>query len=295
MGAPGVLARAWAWQVWRRAVRRPVVIRCAEGSLLIAQRDSRLAGVIASTGLTERDDALFLLDLLRPGDLFVDVGANIGFYTILAARRGARVLAYEPGPAAWESCRANIVLNDVEALATVHRAACAASPGVARFTVGLDIADHLIDGQEGGIEVPVTTLDAELSQEAAVTCSVFKIDAEKHDMDVLLGAMATLERLRPIVLVEVWMGGQDVRGLLEPLGYRPYSYDPGSRDLSPGHSPARNMLLIADAERAIVQERLATAERPVLRPASFKPWRGQARVRGGRSPRALPGRDRGTR
>ena len=294
-GALGALARTWGWQLWRRTVRRPVVIRCAEGSLLIAQSNSRVAGVIAGTGLTERDDALFVLDLLRAGDLFVDVGANIGFYTILAARRGARVMAYEPGPAAWQSCSANVALNDVGALATVHRAACAAEPGVARFTVGLDISDHLIDGDEGGIEVPVTTLDAALSPQPRAPLSVFKIDAEGHDKDVLIGACSTLERLRPVILVEVWMGGRDVRELLEPLGYRPYSYDPCSRRLASGHSPARNMLLIADAELSTVEQRLATAERPALHPASIKAWRDQARVRRGRSPTASPGRGRGIR
>jgi hypothetical protein len=55
-----------------------------------------MAFSLVGTGLTERNDSLFAIDLLRPGDLFVDVGANIGFYTLIAARRGAQVEAFEP-------------------------------------------------------------------------------------------------------------------------------------------------------------------------------------------------------
>jgi len=280
-GALGVLVRVWSWQLWRRIVRKPVVIRCAEGSLLIAPSTSRVAGIIIGTGLTERDDALLVLDVLRPGDLFIDVGANIGFYAVLAARRGARVMAYEPGRTAWSYCDENIALNRVRPLATAHRTACGAEAGVAHFTVGLDIADHLIDADQGGIEVPVTTLDAELASEVRASLSLFKIDAEKHDADVLRGAMGALERMRPTILVEVWAGGEDIAQMLEPLGYRPYSYDPQSRSLTSVAARTvvgRNMLLIADSELADVTQRLRTADRPALHPPSVRPWRG-ARAR----------------
>lgn len=271
-GAVGVLLRLWAWQVWRRAVRRPVVIRCAEGSLLLAPSWSRATSMIAGTGLTERDDALFVLDLLRPGDLFVDVGANVGFYTMIAGRRGARVEAFEPTPEACAACERGIELNDIRALATVHRLACGAEPGMARFTTGHDISNHLAGSDEPGIDVDVSTLDAELAEHQA-SMTMFKVDAEGHDLDVLRGGMVTIERLRPVILVEIWTGGAGPLALVERFGYRPHAYDPGARSLTeiqPGYRHGGNMLLVPDSKLEAVRDRVESSQRPTLRPPSIK-------------------------
>ncbi len=273
-GAIGVLARLWAWQVWRRVVRRPVVVRCAEGSLLYAPSWSRATALIAGTGLTERDDALFVIDLLRPGDLFVDVGANVGFYTLLAARRGARVEAFEPTPEACAACERAIDLNGIRELARIQCVACGEAPGIARFTTGQDVGNHLAAGGEPGIDVTVSTLDAELAgHEAAMT--MVKVDAEGHDLEVLRGALGAIERLRPVILTEIWTGGAGPLALLEPFGYLPYAYDPATRTLSEIAAGARrggNILLVPAEKLAAVSDRVASAERPVLRAPSIR-WR----------------------
>jgi Met-10+ like-protein len=63
-------------------------------------------------GLHEFAEMAFTLHLLRPGDLFADIGANVGSYTVLAAGVcGARVVAVEPGPAAGAALAKNIALN----------------------------------------------------------------------------------------------------------------------------------------------------------------------------------------
>jgi FkbM family methyltransferase len=269
------------WQAWRRTIRRPAVIRCAEGSLLLSPSWSRAAGVIAATGLTERDDAIFVLDLLRDADLFVDVGANIGFYTVLAAGRGARVEAFEPTAEAFETCERNVELNRLEGLAAIHRAACGATSGVTFFTTGLDISNHIVGPGEGGVEVPIGRLDERLSgKQSAMT--MLKIDAEGHDLDVLEGALETVERMRPVILVEIWTGGAGPARLLERFGYRPYEYDPASRSLtqiSPGHRQGGNMLLICDAAIESVRARVESAERPELRAPSVSYLRRPARPR----------------
>jgi FkbM family methyltransferase len=270
--AAGVLARVWTWQLWRRVAARPVVIRCAEGSLLLAPPWSRSAAAIAGVGLVERDDAIFVMDLLRPGDLFVDVGANIGFYTVLAARRGARVSAYEPAGGAAEACERSVALNGVAGGVSIHRAACGAASGVVRFTTGLDISNHIVQDGYSGVEVPVRALDAELADEDP-PLTMLKVDAEGHDLDVLRGATAALERLRPVIQVEIWTGGAAPLQLLEPLGYRPYRYDPGARvlnELVVGERRGGNMLLIADATIEEVRRRVRLADRPPLRAPSVR-------------------------
>ncbi|HEX3510949.1 MAG TPA: FkbM family methyltransferase [Solirubrobacteraceae bacterium] len=272
MGATGVLLRLWAWQLWRRTVRRTVIIRCAEGSLLVSPSWSRATASIAGTGLTERDDALFAIDLLRAGDLFVDVGANVGFYTMLAARRGARVEAFEPTPEACAVVERGIALNAIGSLATVHRAACGSEAGTARFSTGLDISNHLLSGEEPGIEVRVVTLDSELA-DSAPALAMLKVDAEGHDLDVLRGALETIARLLPVILVEIWTGGAGPLALVEPYGYRPFAYDPAARTLDeirPGERQGGNMLLIAEAQLQAVRERVRAAQRPPLSAPAIK-------------------------
>jgi FkbM family methyltransferase len=273
----GTLARLWMWQLWRRTARRPALIRCAEGSLILAPSWSRVGAVIAGTGLTERDDAIFVLDLLRPGDLFVDVGANIGFYTVLAARRGARVEAFEPTPDAAATCERVVALNGLQELATVHQVACGALAGTTRFTTGLDISNHVVEGDQPGIDVEMSTLDEQL-EGREVAISMFKVDAEGHDMDVLRGGLGAIGRLRPVILVEIWTGGAGPLQLLERFGYRPYAYDRRTRALSeiaPGHHLGGNLLLISDASIDAVRDRVRSAERPLLRPPSVS-WTGRA-------------------
>jgi FkbM family methyltransferase len=264
----GVLVRLWIWQIWRRTVRRPLLVRCAEGSLLLAPAWSRMASTVAATGMTERNDSLFVLDVLRPGDLFVDVGANIGYYTVLAAGRGANVEAFEPTEqtAAW--IERSLRLNGRQA--EVHRAACGAEPGVVHFTTGLDISNHIVS--DGGVEVPLVTLDEELSG-AQPELAVLKVDAEGHDIEVLRGALQVIERLRPVVLVEIWTGGHGPLGLLEPYGYRPYRYDTAAREVQEipaGSKREGNLLLIADAKAEAIAGRLSSAQRPPLRAPSLR-------------------------
>jgi FkbM family methyltransferase len=270
--AVGTLVRLWAWQVWRRTVARLITIRCAEGSQLLAPSWSRVAAVIAGTGLTERDDAIFVLDLLRPEDLFVDVGANIGFFSVLAAGRGARVKAYEPTPEASAMIERSVALNGRHELVTVHPIACGAQSGVTRFTTGLDIGNHIVQEGEPGIEVAISTLDEQLDGEHP-PMTMLKIDAEGHDLDVLRGALRAVERLQPVILVEIWTGGAGPLNLLEGLGYRPYSYAAASRSLSASAAGQRmggNMLLVPDSGLEAVRSRVESADRPALRAASVR-------------------------
>jgi FkbM family methyltransferase len=231
---------------------------------MVAPPWSRMAYSVVGTGLTERHDSLFAMDLLRPGDVFVDVGANIGFYTLIAARRGAQVEAFEPTDEAAGCCERSLAVNHLHA--TVHRAACGAEPGTTRFTTGLDIKNHVTTGP--GIDVPVVTLDQALIG-VEPTLAMFKVDAEGHDLDVLRGAMGAIERLKPVILVEVWMGGERVLELVQPHGYRSYLYDTelrSLREIPAGSWSRRNMLLIANSRLTMVRERVSNAKRPVLRP-----------------------------
>jgi len=108
--------------------------------------------------------------LLQPGELFIDVGANVGTYALWAAHLGCRVVAIEPDA---ETCRLlaeNVALNP-GARIVVRRTALTDHIGSIRMTTGLDSMNHLGDGPE----VPATTLDAVIGDQDVAGV---KIDVE---------------------------------------------------------------------------------------------------------------------
>ena len=165
--------------------------------------------------------------LLHPGELFIDVGANIGAYSLWAADLGARVIAIEPDPTAAERLRANLALNpgiDVE----VVEAAASTVDGITSLTTGLDSKNHLGEGQE----VTAVTLDRVASASASI--AGIKIDVEGAERLVLQGSMQLLRRRAVRVFQIEWNSaseallGEDrgaVRSLLEKHGYRLFRAD----------------------------------------------------------------------
>jgi FkbM family methyltransferase len=140
---------------------------------------------------------------LRPGDLFVDVGANIGIYTIYMLDLGARVIAFEPDSHNAGRIREHLALN--EYTAEVIEKAVSNASGVVRFTQGLDSYNHLLMSDSGGIEIEATTLDDVLGD-----CPVdgMKIDVEGAERLVLEGARRALAEHRIRLLQLEWSAGE---------------------------------------------------------------------------------------
>ena len=111
------LANAVGWQVRKRLVSAPKSMKVFHGMRMLCYPDSRGAGVmIYSSGWPDFDDMYFVSRYLRPGDAVMDVGANMGIYTLLmAAAVGptGRLLAFEPGEGAFEILTANVRLNQL--------------------------------------------------------------------------------------------------------------------------------------------------------------------------------------
>jgi FkbM family methyltransferase len=159
-----------------------------------------------------RDSDLDLIGrLLSRGDVFIDGGANIGLFTLVAAERvGAtgKVIAFEPGRAVRMSLLANVVLNGLAQVQVVPFA-LGAEPGEARFRV-FDAAgaglNHLVgqDGEDGDIEiVTLTTLDSVLAPGDRGRLALVKLDLEGAEHAALRGADATLRQAHPDLLIEV--------------------------------------------------------------------------------------------
>jgi FkbM family methyltransferase len=173
--------------------------------------------------------------LLAPGDVFVDGGANIGLYTLVAADRvgsSGKVIAFEPGRAVRLRLLENVALNRL-AQVEVLPAALSSEPGDAAFRV-FDVVgaglNHLApaEGESGGLEtVAVTTLDAALIPHDRARLTLIKLDLEGAEQEALQGAAVLLRERRPDLLLEIEpshlarMGGaaDAVAALLRGHGY----------------------------------------------------------------------------
>jgi FkbM family methyltransferase len=250
------VARLCMWQVWRKLPNAGAIAQLSDGERLWCPPWSHLAAAWLSVGDHEAE-LPFARALLRRDDVFIDVGANIGVYSIVAAVRGARVLAFEPNRSARAMLASNLALNQVEDRVRVLSYALADFEGPARFTTDLESSNHLESNPETGSEVvEVRQLDAVLEPGAGVT--LIKIDAEGFDEAVLRGARGALERERPVVIVETWAGAKSLRQFLGSLGYEFFLYEHGLRPVPPDFGHDANLIAIHTGRIAWVRERLGT-------------------------------------
>lgn len=170
----------------------------------IEQRGFRLrfqpTALSAALWIDPRDresDQEFLESVLGPGDVVVDVGANIGNTALAAASRvgpGGRVLAFEPHPRTHAFLLENVALNDARQVEVVN-AAVGDRPGTVKFSSlsADDINRVLASGEaDSGLTVPVRTLDEALAGVARI--DLLKIDVEGYEKRVLEGAGDVLAR-----------------------------------------------------------------------------------------------------
>jgi len=276
-GKMRTLWRLWAWQIWRRTVRRPIEVELSTGRLEFPAW-STLAGLTAATGMHEPAEQLFVRSYLREGDGVIDVGANLGIYTVMCCGLGARVWAFEPSSLARDALATNVRLNAAESRVRIYTTALGAAESRMGLTTGLDGANHLVDLAQDGSpaeEIEVSMLDSIMEREGQWFCSkplsLVKVDVEGFDEEVLRGAAATITAQKPVIIVESWAGGTSVRSLLATWGYRVYRYDHvGGRliEYPSTWSGQANFIAVSEHRLFEVEQRLsacrATPDAPIV-------------------------------
>jgi FkbM family methyltransferase len=154
-----------------------------------------------------------MMEKVRSQSVFFDIGANIGFYTILASRLtgpGGTVCAFEPVMRNLEFLYRHIKAARCENV-TVVSAACSDQLGIARFDFGENAAvGHLsASGKEdaapmfrNGAFVPTITVDT-FVKASGLRPDSMKIDVEGAEYEVLRGARCTIAELRPIIFLSI--------------------------------------------------------------------------------------------
>jgi FkbM family methyltransferase len=169
--------------------------------------------------------------MAQSAQIVLDIGANTGFYTLLActANPNARVIAFEPVPRVYEKLMEHIRINHFDDRCEAHRMAVSNFVGTAQMHVPFgDLptsASLNTDGFRGFsgtlVEVPVTTVDAVMGDQPV---DLAKIDVEGFEPQVLVGMRMTLRRFRPALFIECLPDGpyREVEEILKNLGYQIY-------------------------------------------------------------------------
>lgn len=174
-------------------------------------------------GSYEYDKRTLFESLVSKGSVVYDIGANVGFYTLLASvlvGEQGQVVAFEPAPRNLLYLRFHLQMNRVTNV-TVVEAAVADSSGVRLFDAGPDPSMGFISDR-GNLSVKVVTIDELVHSGEAPAPTHLKIDVEGAELSVLRGGTSTLTVCRPTVFLATHSKDlhRDCCGLLSSLGYR---------------------------------------------------------------------------
>lgn len=218
-----------------RVKRIPVAVN---GIQLLVDPCSHFGLKVLVDGCYEPEMCQVFTSILRPGSTCVDVGANEGYFSMLAASivgPAGRVLAIEPQPRMADSIRTHIALNDAANVEFVPLA-LSDSDG----SQMLYVSPSLNSGSSGftrttwyplrQTKVQVSTLGRVLSQCTVETVDLLKVDVEGHEYEVILGAKEVFAaarvryialELHPTILRQRGLDAAEITAFLEQCGYRP--------------------------------------------------------------------------
>ena len=241
-GCRGAAAsRVLLWQLGARLLKFPVVVPWVNDTRLVIEK-----GMVGATGnfycgLHEFNDMGFSLHFLRPDELFLDIGANVGTYTVLAAGvAGAKVVSFEPIPATYGRLVDNVNINNLSTLVDLRNIGLGASAGTLEFSADLDAENHVLSAAElswsSATVVSVLPLDELMG---GLRPTMIKMDVEGFETEVIRGGEQTFgSPTLEAVLIELNGAGArygfsegEIRKRFTDWGFCACHYDPRSRRL----------------------------------------------------------------
>jgi FkbM family methyltransferase len=214
------LLRAVSFQARAKLLHRRTLARLGDRSMVWVDPHRTAASKIVYANPPD-PEMLTWRQYLRPGDLFIDVGANIGSYTIWAAELGAEVVALEPAKDTFALLAENVALNSYSV--KLVEAAAGAICGTARLTSGQDCVNRL--DPQGTVETTMVTIDSIIKDGIVAG---MKVDVEGFEIEVLRGCERALSERRIRLIQLEWNASsrtavgtdrQPVADLLAVYGY----------------------------------------------------------------------------
>lgn len=199
------LMRTAVRQFYKRVAQRDHFMILPTGERMLMPRSSRFATeAFVTGGDVDWGSEALLFALIPTGGVFLDVGANIGYYSLYMLPRVRRVYAFEPDPRVRiELKRVTSARNGIE----IVSAAVGQSNGKVMFRLEPNCeVSHIAEGSATGaatdIEVDMVSVDSFVSERGLKDVAAIKIDVEGFDYFVVAGSVTVMNASRPLILTE---------------------------------------------------------------------------------------------
>ena len=264
--------RFFKWQIGSRLVPGPALFHWLGCAFVVVKPGEHGFTQNIYCGLQELEDMAYILHVVTPDDVFVDIGANIGAYTLLACvMKGAKGHAFEPVPETFQRLVFNLKINDAFDKVEAHNLGLADKADELFFTSSLNTTNHVVtkaNSSQDAIRVKVKRLDDILD----ISPTIIKIDVEGYETFVLNGMTVSLDNPNlHSVIIELNGSGRrygvqddDIVKKMLAHGFFMYHYLPFERDLRPiDELPGTgNVLFIRSRE--FVTARIKQAEKFII-------------------------------
>ena len=227
------------WQIARRLMPYPFIYPFVGEMKLILQQGLTSATAQYYMGLSEFEEMSFVLHFIEKEDLFIDVGANVGCFTLLASGvKKANTIAIEPLPSTFQHLCNNLIINKLEENVEVLNIGMGAKEGNLEFTQHNSQNNHVATKNDSNtVSVQIKTLDNVLKDKNP---TMLKIDVEGIERAVIDGCLDTLkkESLKVVLIELVGLGARygydelEIQEILMSHGFKKYDYNPFKRELS---------------------------------------------------------------
>lgn len=270
------LKNFFSWQISTRILKRKVIVPWVDDSVFITGLgETGLTGNLYA-GFMEYEDMIFLLHALQPEEIFVDVGSNVGAFTILASKVvKSKSIAFEPLPETVDRLIDQIQINRIESAVDIRNMGVGDKQGSLFFTNNNDTINKvsLTGKTENTTMVRVSTLDNELDKNDHY---FLKIDVEGFEYNVIEGAQELLSTNNVSAIIielngtgeEFGHHNEDIHKKLTNFGFISVSYEPQTRTLTRLDSYNRtrgNTIYVKDI--ALIAERCKSAPKRVVHTA----------------------------
>lgn len=190
---------------------RPIWFEFQPGLWMKADIRELLQETLLLESVWEPKTTRYLCDSLGPGQVFLDIGANAGYFSLLASRcvrESGKILAVEPNPAMAEQLRRNVERSGLSNI-VIAETACSDSVGLCdlyvgnAYNTGTSSLSRTNLAWTKSIRVPCTTADLLIQTYELRRLDLVKIDVEGAELSVLCGMAAALKCLRPKIIIEL--------------------------------------------------------------------------------------------
>lgn len=217
--APNLCPRLDRIELYSATSARRVAINCNSSEILIktevgyvlcSASDHALVAYLVDNGELERGTRLLIQRFLNPGDVFIDIGANIGLHTLAAARAmqgDGKIIAIEPFEPTKHLLEKSVWMNGFSDITEIHQAAVSNKSGHQKLFLGATSGHHSLfplDIPSGlskkPVEVPLIRLDEVINQ-TNQKVNLIKIDVEGAELEVLNSATSIIKQNIDIALI----------------------------------------------------------------------------------------------